>query len=212
MVKRKFRTYFRDFGYKVIRLKYFIMIVAALVLEIGTLTLYLLKLQNVLDFELFNLAILYGAISGIIVILSIGILILIRLDKKRDKQKVSMLQDYKYEYRSLANKYLGEIDGLIIRFDSEKDNIDTKIEYAALLEENYNNYLKAFSEIDVPHFLRYAHSCESDHLSKERKLYEGFSSFAMADSLNVLSRESEASHSNFLRELTSIEKSLKLII
>ena len=212
MIKRKFRTYFRDFGYKMIRLKYFIMIVVALILEIATLTLYLLKLQNILNFELFNLAILYGAISGIIVVLAIGILILMKVDKKRDKQKISMLQDYKYEYRSLASKYLAEIDGLIIRFDSEKNNIDAKIEYAVLLEEKYGNYLKAFSEIDVPHFLRYAHSCESDHLSKERKLYEGFSSFIMADSLNALSRESEASHSNFLRELTSIEKSLKLII
>ncbi len=195
-----------------IRLKYFIIIVIALILEIVTLTLYLLKVQNIVDFELFNLAILYGAISGIIVVLSIGILTLMKVDRKRDKQKIAMLKDFQYEYRSFARKYLGEIDNLIFRFDSEKDNVDAKIEYAVLLEEKYNNYLKVFSEMDVPHFLKYAHSCETQHLAKEKKFYEGFSSLSGADTLKELSKESEISHKNFLRELSNIEKNLKLII
>jgi len=195
-----------------IRLKYFIIIVIALILEIVTLTLYLLKVQNIVDFELFNLAILYGAISGIIVVLSIGILTLMKVDRKKDKQKIAMLQDFQNEYRSFARKYLGEIDNLIFRFDSEKDNVDVKIEYAVLLEEKYNNYLKVFSEMDVPNFLKYAHSCETQHLVKEKKFYEGFSSLSGADTLKKLSKESEISHKNFLRELSNVEKNLKLII
>lgn len=195
-----------------IRLKYFIIIVVALVLEIGTLTLYLLKVQNIVDFELFNLAILYGAISGIIVVLSIGILVLMKVDRNRDKQKITMLQDFQSKYRSFANKYLNEIDNLTVRFDNEKNNFDAKIEYAVLLEEKYGNYLEEFSNMDIPHFLEYAHSCESLHLAKEKKLYESFSSLSKADTLKKLSKESEDSHNNFLRELNNIEKSLKLII
>ena len=212
MIKRILRTYFRDFGYKVIRLKYFIIIVIALVLEIGTLVLYLLKIQNIVEFELFNLAILYGAISGIIVVLAIGILVLMKTDKKRDSQKIELLRDFQDKYRSFARQYLNEIDNLTVRFDGEKNDFDAKIEYAISLEERYSDYKKAFSEIDVPHFLKYAHSCELEHLSKEIAFYKGFSSLSKSDTLQKLSKESEVSHSNFLREISSIEKSMRLIV
>lgn len=211
-MKRMAKTYFRDFGYKMIRLKYFIIIVVALFLEIVTLTLYLLKMQNMLAFELFNLAILYGAISGIIVVLSIGILVLMKVDRKKDRQNITMLLSFQNKYRSLAHAYLNKIDYLLLRFDSERDNFDAKIEYAVLLEEKYDSYLKAFSKMDIPLFLKYTHSCELEHLVKEKEFYKGFSSLLEADTLKKLSKESEASHNNFLMELNSIEKSLKLII
>jgi len=90
-VKKRLNIYFRDFGYKVIRVKYFIMIVVALILEITTLLIFLLKSENILDFELFTIAIMYGITSSIIVVLAIGVLVLMRTDKKRDKNKIHTL-------------------------------------------------------------------------------------------------------------------------
>ncbi len=212
MIKARLRTYFRDFGYKVIRLKYFIMVVAALILEIVTLTLYLLKLQNIVEFELFSLAILYGVISSIIIALSAGILMLMKLDSKRDSEKIKNFRDFQKKYRSLANKYLNDINSLVGLFDMEKENLDKKIEYASMLENRYGDYLKEFLKINVPEFLSYAHRCENEHLAKEKQFYGGFSSFLNPDSLKDISLKSEAAHTSFLKELSSTEKSLKLII
>jgi len=88
MLKARLRSYFKDFGYRVIRLKYFIMVVGALLLEITTLTLYLLKLQNIIEFDLFTLSILYGIISAIIIVLSIGIIFLMKFDSRRLSEKI----------------------------------------------------------------------------------------------------------------------------
>ncbi len=212
MLKARLRSYFKDFGYRVIRLKYFIMVVGALLLEITTLTLYLLKLQNIIEFDLFTLSILYGIISAIIIVLSIGIIFLMKFDSRRDSNKIKNFIDFQGKYRTLANKYLNGINSLMIRFDAEKENIDKKIEYASALENKYDNYQKEFSKMNVPEFLRYAHSCENKHLQKEKQFYGGFSSLTGADVLKKLSFESETAHTSFLKELNSIEKKLKLII
>jgi hypothetical protein len=212
MLRARLRLYFRDFGYRVIRLKYFIMVVCALILEIATLTLYLLKLQDIVEFELFSLAILYGIISAIIIVLSLGIILLMKLDSKRDSNKIKKFLDFQRKYRILANKYLNEINSLMIRFDTEKEDIDKKIEYASVLENKYDGYQKEFSKIDVPEFLSYAHSCENGHLLKEKQFYGGFSSLTNPDDLKKLGIESETGHACFLRELNSIEKKLKLIV
>ena len=95
MAKKRLNVYFRDFGYKVIRVKYFIMIVVALILEISTLLIYLLKSESILDFELFTIAILYGIASSIIVVLAIGVLVLMKTDKKRDKDKIEHCRNLK---------------------------------------------------------------------------------------------------------------------
>jgi hypothetical protein len=206
------RLLFKDFGYKVIRLKYFIIIVGALVLEIATLTLYLLKLQDVVEFELFSMSILYGAISGIIVILAIGILVLMRVDKKKDAGKIKELKDFQRQYRVLSLKHLDEINRLIGSFENEKSSLDSKLEYAELLEKKYDDYLEDFSGLEIPVFLSYAHKWECDHLTKEKQFYSGFSSLLNPDELKNISNESEISHGNFLKELHGIEKSLRLIV
>lgn len=210
--KRRLRIYFRDFGYRVIRLKYFIMIVVALILEITTLSIYLLNNENILDFELFTVAILYGATSTIIVVLAIGVLVLMKMDKRRDKNKIRTLQEFMRDYRRLANRHSPEINGLVNRFDQENSNIDTKINYAIALEEKYTKFLEDFSDLKIPSFLDYACSCESEHLNKEKELYNGFSMFSKRDLLDKISLDSEMAHMNFLRELNKIEKSLQLII
>jgi hypothetical protein len=171
--KRRLNKYFRDFGYRVIRLKYFIMIVVALILEIATLSIYLLNGENIVELELFSVAILYGATSTIIVILAIGVIVLMRMDKRRDKNKIRTMQEFMRDYRKLANRHSPGINGLVNRFDGENSNIDAKINYAILLEEKYTKFLEDFSNLKIPSFLDYACSCESKHLNKEKELYNG---------------------------------------
>ncbi len=206
------RLFFRDFGFKVIRLKYFIMIVGALLLEILTLTLYLLKLQNVLDFELFNLAILYGALSGIIVALALGVLFLMKTDRKKDAEKIKRFQDYQKDYNLLSSRYLNSINSLLRSFENEVADLDSKLEYAEALYEKYSQYLEEFSGLDVPDFLAPAHKYECSHLDREKEFYRGFASLMDASQLKIISDESDMLHDNFLKESHRIERSLKLII
>ena len=206
------RLYFKDFGFKVIRLKYFIMIVAALLLEITTLTLYLLKLQSIVEFELFSLAILYGAISGIIVVLAIGILVLMRVDRKKDAEKIQSFRDFQRHYRALSAKHLNNINGLIRSFENEVVNLDSKLEYAQELEDKYGCYLDDFSGIEVPEFLSQAHKHECEHLNMEKQFYNGFSTLMQPQELKSISNESDMMHDSFLREMHNIEKGLRLII
>ena len=211
-VKKRLNIYFRDFGYKVIRVKYFIMIVVALILEITTLLIFLLKSENILDFELFTIAILYGITSSIIVVLAIGVLVLMRTDKKRDKNKINTLQKFKKDYRTLTAKHSPEINDIVTKFDTENSSIDAKIEYAMVLEEKYDKFLEEFSNLKIPSFLKHTCSCENDHLSKEKDFYNGFSNFSKRDFLSNLSSQSEIAHMNFLRELNKFEKNLLLIV
>ena len=211
-IKKRLNIYFRDFGYKVIRLKYFIMIVVALILEITTLLAYLLKSENIVEFELFTVAIMYGITSSIIVVLAVGVLVLMKTDKRRDKNKIRILQDFMRDYRTLTYKHSPEINDLINIFDTENSSIDAKIEHAMVLEEKYNKFMEDFSKLKVPFFLQYAHRCENNHLSKEKDFYNGFSNLSKRDILNSLSSQSETAHKNFLREINKIEKNLQLII
>ena len=210
--KKRLNIYFRDFGYKVIRVKYFIMIVVALILEITTLLVYLLKSENIVEFELFTVAIMYGITSSIIVVLAIGVLVLMKTDKKRDKNKIQTLQKFKRDCRILTNRNSPEINELVTKFDTEKSSIDAKIEYAMILEEKYDSFLKDFSKLETPPFLKYAFRYESDHLSKEKDFYNGFSNFSKRDILNSISSQSEIAHKNFLKELNKVEKNLQLIV
>jgi len=207
-----FQLFFRDFGYKMIRLKYFIMIVFGLILEILTLTLYLLKLQNVVQFELFSLSILYGAISSIIVVLAVGILVLMKADKKRDADKIKNFQEFEKKYNELTAKHLNDINVLVRSFENEKTDLDRKLGYAEELEEKYSAYLKELSDCDVASFLKFAHEHESEHLEKEIEFYKGFTSLANLDDLKNISSDSEECHNDFLKEMHRIEKSLRLII
>ena len=75
------------------------MIVVALILEITTLLIFLLKSENILDFEMFTIAILYGITSSIIVVLAVGVLVLMKTDKKRDKNKIHDLEKFNKDYR-----------------------------------------------------------------------------------------------------------------
>ena len=211
-LKKRLNIYFRDFGYKVVRVKYFIMIVAALILEITTLLIFLLRSENILDFELFTIAILYGITSSIIVVLAIGVLVLMRTDKRRDKNKIQTLEKFKRDYRTLTTRHSPEINDLVARFDAENSSIDTKIEYALLLEEKYDSFFKDFSNLGTPSFLKHASKCESDHLKKEKDFYHGFSNLSKREFLSSLSSQSEIAHMNFLRELSKLEKNLQLII
>jgi hypothetical protein len=210
--KKRLGLYFRDFGYKVIRVKYFIMIVVALILEITTLLIYLLKSESILDFELFTVAILYGITSSIIVILAIGVLILMKTDKMHDKNKIQTLQKFKRDYGMITDKYSPQINVLVNRFDTENSSIDKKIEYAVALEEKYNEFLEDFSNLENPSFLEYACRFENNHLSKEKDFYNGFSNFSKKDFLNDLSSQSEIAHTNFLRELNKLENNLRFIM
>ncbi|MCJ7472780.1 MAG: hypothetical protein MUP02_08240 [Actinobacteria bacterium] len=209
---KRFNIYFRDFGYRVIRLKYFIMIVAALFLEVATLSIYLLKSENMLDFEIFTIAILYGITSSIIVVLAVGVLVLMKTDKRHDIDKIRALEEFKINYAKLSNRHSPEINDLVSRFDGENSSIDIKINYASVLEEKYDKFLQDFLKLKTPSFLNYAFSCETDHLRKEKEFYNGFSMFLKRDVLNSISSESEIARTNFLRELTKIEKNLQIII
>jgi len=211
-LKKRLNIYFRDFGYKVVRVKYFIMIVAALIMEITTLLIFLLKSENILDFELFTIAILYGITSSIIVVLSIGVLVLIKTDKRRDKNKIRSLEKLKRDYRTLTTRHSPEINDLVARFDAENSSIDTKFDYAIALEEKYNKFLEDFSNLNIPSFLKHVFRFERDHLNKEKDFYHGFSNLSKREFLNSLSSQSEIAHMNFLRELNKLEKNLQLII
>lgn len=208
----RLRIYFRDFGFKVIRLKYFIMIVAALLLEIITLTLYLLKLQNIVEFELFNLAILYGAISGIIVVLAIGILVLMKVDRKKDAEKIKNFRDFQKNYNDLNSRHLDNINRLVRSFENETVDLDSKLEYAQSLEDKYVCFLDDLSGLEVPDFLSQVHRYECEHLAREKQFYAGFSDLLQPHELKSISNESEMMHDNFLKEMHSIEKGLRLIV
>ena len=155
-----------NIGYGVIKIKYFIMIVIALLLEIITLTVYLLNNEKIIEFDLFNAGILYGGTSIVIVVLAIGSLVIMKTDKSRDKKKIYYLLGFKRNYQKLVNKYSKEIDGFVTGFDSERNDIDLKINYAIALEEVYDSFSKEFSKIKISKFLNSAHKYESDHIAK----------------------------------------------
>ena len=77
-------------------------------------------------------------------------LVLMKTDKKRDKNKIRILQKFKRKYRQLTSKYSPQINALVSRFDSESSSIDSKINHAIGLEEEYDRFLEDFSNLDNP--------------------------------------------------------------
>ena len=175
-----------NIGYGVVKLKYFIIIVIALLLEIFTLTIYLLNNEKIINFDLFNASILYGATSTIIIVLAIGCLVIMKVDRVRDKKKIYYLVSFKRNYQKLLNKYSKEINRFVKSFDSERSDIDLKMDYAIALEKIYNSFLNEFSKIEISKFLKSAFKYESDHISKEKLFYGKFSSFYKPDELRKI--------------------------
>ena len=139
-------------------------------------------------------------------------LVLMKTDKKRDKNKIRILQEFKRKYRQLTSKYSPQINALVNRFYSESSSIDSKINHAIGLEEEYDRFLEDFSNLEIPSFLDFAYSCELDHLNREKEFYNGFPNFLNHNLLNIISSKSETSNMNFLRELNKLDKNLQLII
>ncbi len=203
---------FKNIGYGVVKLKYFIMIVVALLLEVFALIIYLLNNEEIIDFDLFNASVLYGATSIIVIVLAIGCLVIVKVDRTRDVKKINCLVGFKRNYHKLVYKYSKEINKFVKSFDGERSNMDLKINYAIALEEIYNSFLNEFSKIKISKFLNNAFKYESDHISKEKLFYCKFSSLSKPDELNKISTESSLAHKNFTREIDWLEKSLKLTI
>lgn len=210
--KNLFKVMFQDFGYRIIRLKYFIMVVAALVMEVITVIIYLLNFENILEFEVFTASVLFGATSAIIIVLAVGVLILIKVDRTRDKKKIDQLLNFKRSYQKLKSKYLNDIYRFSKAFDSKQNNIDVKINYAIVLEDVYNTFLKEFSNLKVSVFLKEAYDHELKHLANEKQFYKQFSLFTKKDELKNYDIESSLAHIDYLREIDRLEKSLKLTV
>ena len=203
---------FKNIGYEVIKLKYFILIVVALLLEIFTLVAYLLNYERIVELDLFNASILYGAISITIIVIALGCLVIMRVDKSRDKKKISFFLNFKNSYQGLVNKHSIKINEFTRGFDTEISDIDLKLNYAIALEEEYGNYLEEFSKINTTIFLNKAFKYECEHLSKEKLFYSSFSSFSKPDILKRISSESNLAHMNFIKEIDLLDRSFKLTI
>jgi uncharacterized integral membrane protein len=203
---------FKDFGYKVIRLKYFILIVSAMMLEIVVLVAYIMNNEKIVYFSLFTGGVLFGATSTIVVIMALGCLALILTDKSRSKKSIAQFNDFRSRYYKLSNKYYGDIQSMIKKFDEEKYDFEKKVNYAIDIAERYNNYLNKFSEIKVPGFLKDAFDYEKEHLAKEKLFFTKFSLLSEPSELEKISNESNHAYESFKRELNIIEKNLKLIV
>ncbi len=210
--RRRTLKFFKDFGYKVIKLKYFIMIVVAMLIEITTLVIYIFNNENIIDFDLFTASVLYGISSAIIVFLAVGSLVLIKTDKSRNKKMIEQFNDFRRNYFRLTNEYLREIDSLVRSFDSERANIEAKINYAIMIAEKYNDFIKEFSKVKTPVFLNDAFNYELEHLSKEKLFFARFSLLSKAEELEKINKESDLAHENFIRELDNTERNFKMII
>ena len=211
-LKQSFNSAFKDFGFKVVRLKYFIIVVIALLLQIVAVALFLLSSEDIIDFDLFNTSILFGATSAIIIILAVGILILIRTDKTRDKNKIKLLTDFKKNYQEMKSKYIREINNSTKAFDTEMGDIEMKLEHAMTLEELYGNFQKELSKMEVPTFLVDAHKYVLQYISSERMFYKQFSTLAKREELESYVSKASSAHRNYLEEVNRLEKNLKIMI
>jgi uncharacterized integral membrane protein len=203
---------FKDFGYRVIRLKYFILIVSAMLLEIIVLVAYIINNEKIVYFNLFTGGVLFGATSIIVVVMALGCIALILVDKSRNKKSIRQFNNFRSSYYKLSSKYYGDIQSMIKKFDEEKYDFEKKVDYAIDIAERYNNYLKKFLEIKVPGFLRDAFNYEKEHLTQEKLFFTKFSLLSEPSELEEISSESNLAYENFKRELNTIEKNLKLIV
>lgn len=209
--KRPFKL-FKDFGYKVIRLKYFIMIVAAMLLEIVTLIIYIFNNEKIIDFNIMTAGVLYAITSGIIIMLAFSSLILLKTDKKRDKKRVEQFNSFRKNYYKLNNTYMGEINGMVKKFDGEIENIEAKINYATEIADKYDEYIKNFSELNVPLFLTDAFNYKMENLNREKLFFTQFSLLTAPEELEKINKESDSANEKFLREMENTEKKLKIIV
>ena len=119
---------------------------------------------------------------------------------------------FRSNYYKLFNKYSGEIRSLVKKFDEEKFNFEEKVNHAIDIAEKYNDYLKQFSAIRAPEFLKDAFNYEKEHLTKEKLFFTKFSLLSEPAELEEISSESNMAYENFKRELNSAERKLKLIV
>lgn len=206
------RTYLKEIRYKVIRLKYFLLVVAAMFLEIIVLITYLLSNENVLKIDFFNLKILFGFISAIIIIISIAIIIILKLDKTKDRNMIKQYRDFKRKHYEVLNKHMPSINRAIKEFDKEIGDLERKIELALTITNLYKELIQDYSEIKVPGFIESAYEKEKEHFIKEQLYFDKFSSFEDNERLVLISQDSEESHNYFIKELNRIENSLKLVM
>ncbi len=204
------------FGDKVIKLKYFLMVVGAMLFEIITLVIFIFRDEILVGFDAIVVSYFYGLSNTVILILAIrGLikgLILTKSDKEKEIDKVSQINNFKERYSVLSSKYSSEIEGLLRDFDNEKSNIKSKIDYAKVLEERYAQLSEEFSKINVADFLKEAHSYELEHLCKEKLLFSSFIELADKYELNNITRESNRAHIKFLKEIEKLEQNLKFKI
>lgn len=207
---------FENLGNKVIKLKYFLMVVGAMLFEIITLVIFIFRDEILVGFDAIAISYFYGLSNTIILILAVrGLikgLILTKSDKEKDIEKVSQINNFKVQYSIISNKYSTEIDELIKDFDDEKSNINKKIEYAKMLEEKYDSIAQEFSRVKTADFLKEIHSFEMEHLLKEKLLFDSFTDLADKSDLNNISRESNRAHIKFLKGLEKLEQNLKFRI
>lgn len=202
------RKYFRSFGNKVIKLKYFIMVVSAMLFEIVTLVIYIIKNKSMLELDAFTSSILYGVSSVIIIGLAIAGLVSLKIDRTSINVRMSQLSDFKKRYYELNNKYSKEINDLLKDFNNERSNIEEKIAYAELLADKYDKFSKEYSKIKVAGFLNDAYGYELEHLFKEKLLFSSFTSFINHSELEKITIESNLAHDKFLKELNRLEQNL----
>ncbi len=206
--KKTNSSYFQGFIYRVIKFKYFIMILIALLIEVIAVSVFLLNSENILEFELFNATVLLGATSVVIVVLAIGILVLLRVDKTRDRNKVKLLLDFKKNYQKINDKYIKDISKFTQDFDNEKNSIEAKIDFAKVLENLYDAFLNELSRLKIHVLLNKAYNYESRHLAKEKQFYNRFSILVDTEELKGYNIESDVDHSDYLKEIDKLEKSL----
>jgi hypothetical protein len=210
--KRRRFELFKDFGYRVIKLKYFIIISIAMLLEIITLVLYMLNNEEIFNFGPINAGIIYGVTSLIVIILAVISIVLLNTDKSRDRKKISQLGDFKRNCFELSSEYSDDINNFVKNFDSERESIESKINYAIEISEKYDKYIKEFLKIKVPPFLKDAFEYKLDNLRKEKLFFNEFSLLADPERLEVINKESDQANNCFLKEMSSIEKNLSIII
>ena len=210
--KNTANSYFQGFGYRMIKFKYFIMVVAALLLEVIAVSVFLLNSENIIELELFNASILFGATSIVLVVLAVGILVLLKVDKSRDRNKIKLLLGFKKDYQKMKNNYLSDIIRFLKAFNTENDDIEAKINSAIVLEDQYNSFLKEFLSLKIPTFLTNICSYESEHLKYEKQIYNGYSLLTDVDKLKDYSTQSNLAHRNFIEGLDRLERNLKLVI
>lgn len=210
--KRHTLKFLKDFRYRVIKLKYFIMIVVAMLLEITTLVIYIFNNEKIIDFDLITASVLYGVTSAIVITLAIGTLILLKTDRLKDKKIIDQFNEFRRSYFRLNHEYSRDIDIMVKNFDNERGSIEEKINYAIAIAEKYDDFIQEFSVIKVPGFLNDAFNYKLDNLNKEKLFFTKFSLLTKSEELEKINKESDLAHENFLRELDNTERNLKIIV